>query len=142
MQGSFSLGSVLGRGFSITLKNPAFLLIGLVLNIPVLFMSWSMVHQAMNGELTTNGVYKMTIGIGILGRLIWILLSAILINGVFQQLRGQPVSIGATVRAGLNRLFPTIGVTLVTGVILIFGALLIFIHWLLALIWVFVMLTG
>jgi len=115
---SFSVGRVLGRTFTIWGSNIVTLtILSAIIYSPVLL------HAALAfprpGEDATRFVQVQNVGQFVLS----LMATAAVIHGVFQQLRGQPIKIGACLRVCLGRFFPVLGVALLIVLIIVVCAL-------------------
>ena len=129
VHGEFQAGSALGRGFGIWLKNlPAFLVMTTLVYTPVIIYT----AVVLNGPLTLERLATMEMVSALLTTILNLLVTAAVLYGVIQQLRGEHAGIGQCVGAGLKRLFPVLGVGLVSilplllvGVVAVFAPALI-----------------
>jgi hypothetical protein len=111
VHGEFQAGSALGRGFGIWVKNlPAFLLMTTLVYTPVIIYT----AVVLNGPLTVEGLTTMETASALLTAALNLVVTAAVLFGVLQQLRGQHAGIGECVAVGLKRLFPVLGVGIVS----------------------------
>ncbi len=155
----FEIGSVLSRGFSIWGRNLIpFLLLTALLQIPTYAWNWTqtgsvlvapnfreqfMEQQRVDDATTDSGarlsdqrspwdlMMRALVG-GLISLVTTQLLTATLVYGVFGELRNRRASIGECLSQGFARLFPALGVAMLTGLVLIalalpFGALMVMI---------------
>ncbi|HEX5137193.1 MAG TPA: hypothetical protein VFY93_09485 [Planctomycetota bacterium] len=109
----FSVGRVLGRTFQMWAKNiVTFTILGLIIYSPALLHAALAFPGEGEDPRTFVGVQNILQG------LLSFMATAAVIHGVFQQLRGQPVGIGACLRVCLRRFFPVLGVSLLTGLVI------------------------
>jgi hypothetical protein len=127
LMNSFSAGAVVGRSLSIWFKNIIpFSILLLLVNLPIVIYM-AMAAEDMATMASAGEVDWVTLSMVLLGQLcLGLIATGAVTYGVFQQLRGQHASIGSCLAVGLGRLFPVIGVGLLTGLVLI-GACLPFI---------------
>jgi len=117
VQGEFSVGSALGRGIGIWIKNlPSFLILAVIGYAPALIFAVTrdpkdLIEPTMGGRLLDLAL--TTIGQSVA--------SAGILYGVIQQLRGQHAGIGESLGVGIKRLLPVIGVGIVVGLATIAG---------------------
>ena len=117
VQGEFSVGSALGRGIGIWIKNlPSFLILAVIGYAPALVFAITrdpkdLIEPTMGGRLLDLAL--TTIGQSVA--------SAGILYGVIQQLRGQHAGIGESLAVGIKRLLPVIGVGIVVGLATIAG---------------------
>ena len=111
VHGEFQAGSALGRGFGIWLKNlPAFLVMTTLVYTPVIIYT----AVVLNGPLTLERLATMETASTLLTAGLNLVVTAAVLYGVIQQLRGGHAGIGECVGAGLKRLFPVLGVGIVS----------------------------
>jgi hypothetical protein len=113
----FRFGRVLNRATAIVWRNfPRLFVIVAVAELPSVLLS-----DTTRGRLTDT----TELGLAIFGFVFAVVLNqlsqAILVYGAFQDMRGQPVSIAESVRAGLRRLFPVIGLAVLGSLLAIAG---------------------
>jgi hypothetical protein len=114
MNENFSVGTVLGTGFRVWLRNIIpFTLITVVIYAPLII--WAV--TAVSGEMTLDriggAVHWETYG-GALSLLLNVFVSATLTYGVVMELQGKRASMLACVTTGFARLFPVLGVGILT----------------------------
>lgn len=113
--GDFRVGAILGQAFSILFANivPFGLLAILVTSPPYLYalvIDPQIYLEARDDEV---GAIWSSIGFGVVDFLLRSLLSAALVYGTVQELRGQRASLGDCMVRGLSLIFPVIGVAIV-----------------------------
>lgn len=121
----FRVGSVLGRGFSILLKNivPFGLLALVVSSPPTIYAFLSEPSGNMEaGEIDVTGSI-----LSIVSFLLGYLVTAVLVYGTIRELRGNRASIGDCIKSGLAVLLPVIGVAIVAGLITVVATVLLII---------------
>ncbi|MBC7976371.1 MAG: hypothetical protein H7138_15480 [Myxococcales bacterium] len=123
----FGIGNVLVTGFRIWAKNVIpFLFLTALIYAPVLL--WNL--GLLQGEMTDARIGALIQALEYSSRLMIVLnivVSAALTYGVVMDLRGQRVSIGACIVAGLARFFPVIGVCFLSAVCVIAGTIVLLI---------------
>jgi hypothetical protein len=143
----FSIGNVLGTSFSVLLRNLAsFFIIAIIISIPsILVGRFYAIDPAVSQEYIRQGQlppgFWSSIGITMLvGILTSSLMSATLVYGTFQDLRGQRASIGDSISRGFSALVPVIIAAIVYAIILTIGFALFFVPGviLLVMLWVYV----
>jgi hypothetical protein len=110
----FSVGEVLKRSFEILLRNfAAFLLLSLLLSLPSLIYSWislnNLIRYGQQDPVTVN-IIKQVIDVFVSQ-----LISATIIYGVVQELRGRRVSLMDSLKRGIGLLLPVVGVAILVG---------------------------
>ena len=105
----FRVGIILGQSFSILFKNfLPFILLALIVYSPLI-----LAVAILGPSEATEGTQSVWAGIAGLAHLpLWLLLTATLSYGTFQELRGQRASAGECVFNGLKRIFAVLGVML------------------------------
>lgn len=115
------VGALVGRGFSIWFKNfvPATLL-ALVVSTPLVLLVYFLVpHEvSLDSDEETSLFEFLNFAIA---SFTGIVLSGALSYTVFQQLRGRKVAFGESLRIGLGRIFPVLGVGILAGVCILLG---------------------
>ena len=79
----------------------------------------------LGGELTLDQITIWVYVSIVLGLLLDLVVTAALVYGTFQQLRGRHASIGESIGVGLKRLFPVLGVGILAGLFILGGLLLL-----------------
>lgn len=121
--GDFRVGDALGKGFSIWIKNlPSFLILALLAYSPVLVYT----GFVLSGDLDTDKLTTWSLIIGLIGIPIDLVVTAAVLYGTIQQLRGEHAGIAQSIGVGLQRLLPVIGVGLLSA-LAVFGGLLLLI---------------
>lgn len=133
---AFSIGQVLERSFSIFFKNLApFLILSAIAISPYLIFFWDQaaLSFAHPGVTAANSVkvfqhYGTTFVISaVLGAVFKTLCQAAILFGAFQVMRGQPFQVLDSLRKGLGRFWPILGLLIVQGFGEIFGFMLLII---------------
>jgi hypothetical protein len=118
---SFRVGQVISTSISIWARNLIFFsVLGLVANLPGLFIKLYVFEQASGG--TPPSLILNSLG-SVSDVICGQILAAVITFGVFQQLRGRPVSFNACVSAGFARFLPVIGTSLIAGLMIGIAAL-------------------
>lgn len=117
---SLSVGSVLGRSFTIFFQNllPFTLLTTLALSPMVVY-----VIIFIQGRITQSGLetYAMVTLVGT--TLLSLIATGAIAYGVFEQLRGRHAPIGRCISVGLSRMFPILGVGILVSLSVLAGML-------------------
>ncbi len=119
---TFSVGTVLSRGFSVWISNlPLFLGISLVCNLPLLLVaSWS-ANQPREPM-------RMLAAIGVTAfvqTVITTIVSGAVIRGVFEQLRGSRAGFGDSLRVAVRSFWRMIATSFGAGIIVMLFSLLL-----------------
>ncbi len=130
-QSEFRVWSCLGRSLSILGRNfvPFYTLAVLITAFPVLYDLWlgaASVDPASTDPRSAGWVV-LDVVVGILGFVLIYLLSAAIIYGTTQELRGRHAGIGACLRRGLPLIWPTFLAAILVGIAVTLGAVLLII---------------
>lgn len=107
------VGAVISRSFSILFKNfVPFMLLTAIVHVPLIAVLVFFGSGA--GSVGEEGALGVGFATGLGTFLLNTIASAAVIYGVFQQLRGQHVSMGACITVGLGRLLTVLGVGILT----------------------------
>jgi hypothetical protein len=127
----FRVGAVLSKSLTVLQGNFAkYLLFGGVIALPNLFAG--VIHGSGAPATHSPGAAPAAVFAAIAGGLafavIWIVVFSVcqsaLIYGAFQDVRGRPFEIDASVRRGLSRFLPVIGAAITAGVLVAIGFVL------------------
>ncbi len=129
----FSIGNIIERSFAVFGRNLVpFLVLGAICTSPYIFLYWGQAQMtlarpgdptaAINAMKGFGRSAAISVGLGFfvatLGR-------AALISAVFQAMRGQPVEVLGSLRRGLARFFPVLGMSIVLGLGIFAASLLL-----------------
>lgn len=124
----FSIGRVLANSFLILNINiVSFGIMALILTIP---NGYFLISSLTGEAVTVGGIDNVfaVMGITLLVEIVFIsLLTAMLVYGTFNSMRGQQVSFSHMLSKGLSIVFPVIGLSIVIGLIVGLGTLLLII---------------
>ncbi len=121
----FKIGDILVRGFEILGRNAATFGTLAVLFMLVPFGAGLMIRTGLEIE---SGVSAIAFSaLVVLWILLYFLLFATLTHGTIRDLRGTPARIGESLKWGLGRLFPVIGITIVATIGTGLGTILLFV---------------
>ena len=116
---TLTVGGILGRSFSIWLRNfIPFTIVATIVHLPLIVYTFLVFDRP-----TTEGMAWWGRAMIVLPRVLGLVTTGAVTYGVFQQLRGQHASIGKSIGAGLQRFLPVVLVSLLVGAILIVGSL-------------------
>jgi Na+-translocating ferredoxin:NAD+ oxidoreductase RnfD subunit len=111
---SLRIGSMLGRSLQIWLRNfLPFTLLGVVAYAPLLAYTFVVLREP-TPERLRHWVFATAVGPNVLQQVA----TGMMAYGAFQKLRRRPAGMGATLGAGIERLFPSLLTGLVVGAIL------------------------
>lgn len=115
----FSVGGVLGRSFSVWLKNlvPFTLLSALVYSPLIIYT------LVIFSDLTLKSLQTWSLVAPFLALVLGLVATGAISYGTFMQLRGQSASLGKCITVGLQRLLPALAVGVVVGIIVGLGFL-------------------
>jgi hypothetical protein len=120
--GDFRVGDALGKGFSIWIRNlPSFLILAILVYSPILIYTGVFLSGDLDGEQFMTWSYV----IAVLGIPIDLVVTAAVLYGVIQQLRGEHAGIGQSIGVGIKRLLPVIGVGLLSALAVVGGFILL-----------------
>jgi hypothetical protein len=125
---SFSVGDVLGKGFSTYFKNlPAFIVMALIVYSPMILyglVAKSPLDVRSLDEWQTQAF--IFLGVMIVGGMVLsLVMSAAVTYSVVEEMNGRHASIGKSISVGLRRLLPAIAVGLLSGLCILLGSLLL-----------------
>jgi hypothetical protein len=144
----FSIGNVIERSFGIFGRNfIPFLILSAICASPYLLIDWNQAQfsLAKPGDPAVllgaaKGLLKTVLISGLLGLLVATVGRAALIAAVFQSMRGQPINILDSIRHGLARVLPIIGLLILMGlgigagmIFLIVPGIILYMMWYVAL---------
>jgi hypothetical protein len=122
--GDFSVGHVFSQAFSVLSRNLLpFCIVAVVAAVPYVFLFDANTRTTTSVTSTTA---VLAAGGFILAMVLNTLSQAIILYGAFEDMRGRPVNLMASVRIGLGRFFPVIGTALLMGILVMLGAILLF----------------
>jgi uncharacterized membrane protein len=118
----FTIGDVLGRSFSIFQRNfVPFALLAAIAALPYIFFYSA---QAVTPGVAPKISATMALPF-IVGALLKLVAQAIIVHAAFQDMRGRPIAIGESLRIGLSRFWPIIGLVLLEGIGIGIGTVLL-----------------
>jgi hypothetical protein len=123
-EGDFRVGQVFSRAWSVFSGNfLTFVLVTGVANLPSL-----LVPQPTPGDVANP---FQNVGLTLLGALLMVVLGtisqAVVLFAAFQVMRGRPIDLGESVRIGLRRFFPIVGLAISMSLAVGFASLLLLI---------------
>lgn len=128
----FRVGRVLSKSLTILMGNfPKYILFGAVIALPNLISGFIGSNTARTEQpVSPDQVFTTAVIVGgIVFALIWLVVFSVsqsaMIYGAFQDVRGRPFDIGASVRRGLSRFLPVIGAAICAGVLIGIGFFLL-----------------
>jgi hypothetical protein len=120
----FRVGRVLGKSLTILTGNfPKYILFGAIIALPSLISDFTAssavrpVQPVRPDQIFTTAVIAGIIAFVIIWLVVFSVCQSAMIYGAFQDVRGRPFDIGASVRRGLSRFLPVIGAAICAGVL-------------------------
>jgi hypothetical protein len=130
----FSVGNVTERGFALFGRHfGKFLILLLIPCGPALLLKWAdsaIKADAVGGKLGANPTEALTLSLGVLALtfvflVLTVVTQAAITLAAFQALQGVPVSVTASLRAGLARFWALVGLVILEGIGFVFGLVLL-----------------
>jgi len=127
---NLQVGDVLGRSFSIWLRNfiPFTLLAGLVFVPAILYAWFGMPVDSLDDPEQfveeINGIIVYSISLFLLANLLGLIATGALVYGVVQQLSGKTAPMLDCLRVSLTRILPVLGVGILMGILILLPVLL------------------
>ena len=123
----FRVGRVLSRTFSVLSRNLLpFCLVTVIAALPNLLISAPGARAFAPATITPGAsAIRLLLGFG-LSMVLNALSQAIVLYGAFEDMRGQPVHLMESLRIGLRRFFPVLGVAIGVAVLTALAAILLF----------------
>jgi hypothetical protein len=125
-EGDFSVGRVLNRTFALLTRNfLPFFTVTAVASLPTVLLA-----QGRTFDATSSGA-DIAVGLGLmmlglfLGVVLYTLSQAIVLYGAFQDMRGRPVDLLESLRIGLGRFFPIVGLAICSSILVGLATLLL-----------------
>jgi hypothetical protein len=119
--GDFRIGQALGRAWSVLSRNfPIFFLVTAVAAMPE--AATGTIGDPFFQVLRLAGLKVEGLG-PLLGHVLGLLSQAVVLYGAFQAMRGKQVRLGESMRVGLRRFFPVIGLAISTTLLGFLGFL-------------------
>jgi hypothetical protein len=127
----FRVGRVLSKSLTVLTGNfSKYVLFGAVIALPNLiavFISADQVSTAQPmrpGQVFSSAAIFGGVAYGIIWLVVFSICQSALIYGAFQDVRGRPFDIGASVQRGLSRFLPVIGAAICAGILVGIGFVL------------------
>jgi hypothetical protein len=120
-EGDFSVGRVLNRTFSVLSRNLLpFCVVTAVANLPILLLF----HPTVGTRMSGRAAFMFFIGI-ILAIVLSAIAEAVVLFGAFEDMRGRRVDLIASMKVGLSRFLPVLGVAISVGLLSGLSAILL-----------------
>lgn len=117
----FTVGNALGTGFRVWFRNfLPFTLLNALLHLPLLAWIASILQGTPSLEKAAE-IQRWGLISGLIGFFLQMFLVSAVTYGVVQELRGQHAPFTSTLRVGLSRLLPSVGVTILLGLCVFAG---------------------
>jgi len=124
----FRVGRVLSKSLTILMGNfPKYILFGAIIALPNLISGFIASNRTATVQpVSPDQIFTSAVIVGsLVFALIWLVVFSVsqsaMIYGAFQDVRGRPFDIGASVRRGLSRFLPVIGAAICAGVLVGIG---------------------
>ena len=122
---SFRIGGVVGRGFSVFIRNiGVFAVLAFVVFSPLVVAAVFVPVPVETADGST-AVWDLISGLG--SFFLSLVLNAAVVSATFQNLRGQPATFSDSLAKGLGRILPVLGVAIVAGLAIAGASLLLLI---------------
>ena len=119
-EGDFRVGHVLSRSFTILSRNfPQFIAVSAVATLPYLVFGARSV-----GGSDLDAAPAQLVG-PFVTLFVYLIAQAAILHGAFQDMRGLPVRIGDSLRVGLARFLPLLGLMICMVIVIVVGFLLL-----------------
>jgi MFS family permease len=120
-EGEFRVGQILNRTFSVLSRNLLpFCVVTAIAYLPNLLL----LEREDTGAAPVRVAALVFTG-AVLSLVLGALSQAIVLFGAFEDMRGRPVNLIASLKVGLGRFFPVIGVALLVGLLSVLAAILL-----------------
>jgi hypothetical protein len=120
-EGEFSVGQILNRTFAVLSRNLLpFCVVTAIAYLPNLLL----LEGQTTGEAPGRAAVLLFTAV-IVSLVLSALSQAIVLFGAFEDMRGRPVDLFASLKVGLARFFPVIGVALLVGLLTMLAAILL-----------------
>jgi hypothetical protein len=121
-EGDFSVGQVLNRTFSVLSRNLLpFSVVTAVANLPSLLLF----RPAASGGVPSGHTVLLILASVIVAVVLSALAEAVVLFGAFEDMRGRRVDLIASMKVGLSRVLPVLGVALLVGLLSGLSAILL-----------------
>jgi FtsH-binding integral membrane protein len=121
-EGEFRVGEILNRTFSVLSRNLLpFCVVTAIAYLPNLLLLERQAIPEAPGRAAATLFSSV-----ILSLVLSALSQAIVLFGAFEDMRGRPVDLIASLKVGLARFFPVVGVALLVGLLTVFAGILLF----------------
>jgi MFS family permease len=122
-EGEFRVGRVLSRTSSVLSRNfLTFFVVTIVAYLPLLLIPTAASSAGANPGAA--GVGLIFLG-GFLTMVLGMLSQAVVLYGAFQDMRGRPVNLGESLKVGLRRFLPILGLAILMSISLMLGFFLL-----------------
>jgi len=128
-ESDFRVGRVIGRAATILSQHfVMFFLVAVVAAMPMVLLVQHNLEALANRTAGPDVSIFIMIGVGIvLAGVLTLLTQAVMLHAAFQAMRLRPVSFGDSLRVGLARALPILGLAIVMGVLLLLGLIALFV---------------
>lgn len=119
--GEFRVGEILNRTFAVMSRN----LLPFCVVTAIAYLPNLLLLEGQNAGEDPGRVAVMVVIGAVLSLVLSALSQAIVLFGAFEDMRGRPVDMIASLKIGLARFFPVVGVALLVGLLTAFAAILL-----------------
>jgi hypothetical protein len=120
-EGEFRVGQILNRTFSVLSRN----LLPFCVVTAIAYLPNLLLLEGGDAGAAPARVAAVVFTGAVLSLVLGALSQAIVLFGAFEDMRGRPVDVIASLRVGLARFIPVIGVALLVGLLTVFAAILL-----------------
>jgi hypothetical protein len=123
-ESDFRVGRVINRSVAVLSRNfVAFFIVAVIAYLPLVLLDRAQAVATTSGDLTLT--FILTAVSFILLMVLSMLSQAVILQAAFRDMRNQPVNLTESLRIGLRRFFPIVGLALLTGLLVGLGVLLL-----------------
>lgn len=120
-EGEFQVGQILNRTFAVLSRN----LLPFCVVTAIAYLPNLLLLEGQDANENPGRVAVMVLAGAVLSLVLSALSQAIVLFGAFEDMRGRPVDVIASLKVGLARFFPVVGVALLVGLLTALAAILL-----------------
>jgi len=126
-EGDFRVGRVLSRAISVLLRHfLTFFIVTFVAFLPLILLQQATAN-AERDPAQALAMVGVSLGLVVLMMMLSMLSSAVILHGAFQDMRNRRVNLAESLKVGLRRFLPLIGLGLLVGLLVVLGLVLLII---------------
>ena len=115
------IGKVLSRSFTVLVRSfPKYILFGAIMALPNLIQLLRY-GSASDFNLGRHESRGESLAFALLSFVLYALCQSVMIYGAFQDIRGRPFDLGASISRGFRRFFPVLGTSFCFGFVIVLG---------------------